>query len=62
MALLSGGFGDITMNLDELQAEVEKLLALLRDRQPGLMTWNMFLHERLGAIQKMLEAAGVASR
>ena len=39
--------------LDKLQAEVEKLLSLLKDRQPGLMTWNMFLEERLKTIQKM---------
>jgi hypothetical protein len=50
------------MHLDELQAEVEKLLALLKDRQPGLMAWNMFLNERLEAIQKMIESAGVSSR
>ncbi|TWU51412.1 hypothetical protein Poly59_30040 [Rubripirellula reticaptiva] len=56
------GFGVSAMNLDELQAEVEKLLALLKDRQPGLMTWNMFLNERLEAVQKMIESAGVSSR
>lgn len=42
------------MNLDKLQAEVEKLLSLLKDRQPGLTTWNMFLEERLKTIQKMI--------
>jgi len=35
------------ISLDELQEETEKLLALLKDRQPGLMTWNMFMHDRL---------------
>lgn len=40
--------------LDKLQVEVEKLLSLLKDRQPGLMTWNMFLEERLETIQKMI--------
>ena len=48
------------MNLDELQIEIEKLLSLLKDRQPGLITWNMFLGERLEAIKKMLDAAGVS--
>lgn len=47
------------MDLDKLQNEVEKLLALLKDRQPGFMTWNMFLAERLSAIKKMAEDAGV---
>lgn len=47
------------MNLDELQAEVEKLLSLLRDRQPGLMTWNMFLEKRLSTISKMIADAGI---
>lgn len=49
------------MNLNELQAEVEKLLALLQDRQPGLMSWNMLLNERLQSIQKMIESSGVPS-
>ncbi len=36
-----------SIDLDELQQEAEKLLALLRDRQPGLMSWHGFLDERL---------------
>ncbi len=47
------------MDLDELESEVEKLLALLRNRQPGLMTWNMFLGERLKSIVDMAARAGV---
>jgi hypothetical protein len=47
------------MNLDELQAEVEKLLALLKDRQQGLMTWNEFLVERLKNIKALMEKAGL---
>lgn len=35
------------IDLDELQQEVEKLLALLKDRQKGMMSWHSFLHERL---------------
>ena len=34
------------VNLDELQQEAEKLLALLKDRN-GLIIWNKLLHERL---------------
>jgi len=41
------------VNLDELQQEVEKLLALLNDRQPGLMTWNEFMWERLQNLHKL---------
>ena len=36
-----------SINLDELQQRVKQLLALLKDRQPGLMGWNMFMQERL---------------
>lgn len=43
------------MNLDELQVEVEKLLSLLKDRQPGLVTWHMFIGERLKALKKMID-------
>lgn len=44
------------IDLDQLQAEVEKLLALLKNREPGLMTWNMFLHDRLQSIFKLAKA------
>lgn len=47
------------MNLDELQSEVERLLSLLRDRQPGLFSWNDYLRSRLSTIRKMIEDAGV---
>lgn len=47
------------MNLDELQSEVEKLLSLLRDRQTGLMSWNMFLEDRLKKIKVLMENAGI---
>lgn len=49
------------MNLDELQKEIEKLLVLLKDRQQGMMSWNMFLEERLKNIHKMIESAGIQS-
>ena len=31
------------VDLDQLQEKIRKLLSLLHDRQPGLMTWNMFM-------------------
>lgn len=45
------------INLDELQQEVEKLLSLLRDRQPGLMCWNEFLHERIKNLHALTSQA-----
>lgn len=47
------------MNLDELQNETEKLLSLLKDRQPGTMGWNMFMKDRLQNIANMLASAGI---
>jgi len=47
------------MDLDKLQAEAEKLVALLKDRQPGLMTWNGFLAERLTNIREMIKEARI---
>jgi len=49
------------MDLDKLQAEVEKLLSLLHDRQPGLISWNMFMEERLKSIVDMIAAAGITA-
>lgn len=46
--------------LDEMQAETEKLLALLKDRHVGLMTWNQFLNERLRNMRAIIhDAIGV---
>ena len=45
------------VNLDDLQQEVEKLLALLKDRQPGLITWNEFMQERLQNLHKLTSSA-----
>ena len=44
-------------NLDELQQETKKLLSLLENRQPGLMTWNEFLYERLQGLYKLTSQA-----
>ncbi len=45
------------INLDDLQQETEKLLALLNDRQPGLMSWNEFVQERLQNLYKLTSQA-----
>lgn len=51
--------GEKGVNLDELKQEAEKLLALLKDPQPGLMAWNGFMQERLQNLQKLtLQALG----
>jgi len=43
--------------LDELQQEAEKLLALLKDRQIGMMTWDDFMRERLQKIHALTSRA-----
>ena len=45
------------INLDELQQEAEKLVSLLKDRQPGLMTWNEFIQERLQNLHRLTSQA-----
>lgn len=45
------------INLDELQLETEKLLSLLKDRQPGMVGWNMFLRERLQKLHHITSKA-----
>ena len=50
------------LSLDNLQEKTEKVLALLRDRQTGLVSWNMFLHERLSELHALLDLAGYRSK
>ena len=38
------------VDLDELQSEADKLVSLLKDRQPGLATWNRLLRERVESL------------
>ncbi len=45
------------INLDELQAEAEKLVSLLKDRQLGLMSRNQFLSERIKNIHALISQA-----
>lgn len=47
------------MDLDKLQSECERLLSLLKDRQQGMFTWNAFVAERLQAIKKLANDAGI---
>ena len=47
------------MDLDELQSECEKLLGLLRAREPGLFTWNDYVHLRLTNIVRLAKDAGI---
>jgi hypothetical protein len=42
-------------DLDALQREVELLLRLLKEREPGLFTWVGALHDRLRAIKAWSE-------
>lgn len=45
------------IDLDELQKEVEKLLALLNDRQTGTMGWHGFMKERLEDLHTLTSKA-----
>lgn len=45
------------IDLDELQREAEKLLDLLNDRQPGLMSWNFMMKARLAKIYQISATA-----
>ena len=45
------------INLDDLEEEAKKLLSLLENRQPGLMTWNGFMRERVESLHKLTSQA-----
>lgn len=45
--------------LAELKIETEKLLALLKDNEIGLMTWWTFLKDRLEAITQIKQELGI---
>lgn len=40
--------------LDRLEEEARRFLLLMEDRQTGLATWHMMLHERLKTIHDLL--------
>lgn len=43
----------VDLDLDELQQETERLLALLKDRQIGALSWNIFMRERLQNVRAL---------
>ena len=43
-----------TIDLDQLQAEAEQLVLLLKDRQPGLFSWGDMLRSRMIRIRQLL--------
>ena len=47
MASSLPGRKEMGAQFSKLQYEAEMLLAVIKDRQPGLMTWDEFLLERL---------------
>ena len=50
------------MTLTELKSEVEKLMSLLDDPQPGLSTWHTFVSLRLIAINKAYEKGFIVEK
>lgn len=50
------------MNLEELEKETEKLLSLLRNREPGAMIWNKMLKDKLEIIVEMAAKAGIKAK
>jgi len=50
------------VSLDELQREMEKLVALLKERQYGQISWHMFLNERLKNLYFILNAVGLPAQ
>lgn len=46
-----------SVNLDELQRETEKLLALLKEREIGYAAWYMCLHDHLESLHKLTSQA-----
>jgi hypothetical protein len=50
----------VSVDLDELQRETEKLLALLRDRHPGLITWSVAVGSQVSKLRQLISAIGLA--
>lgn len=46
------------VDLNELQLAVEKLVSLLKDRHPGLVTWNEALWDCIQNIDKIYYGRG----
>lgn len=43
-----------SVTYDQLQAEAEKLVALLKDRETGVFSWHTCVHERLENLHNLL--------
>jgi DNA-directed RNA polymerase alpha subunit len=46
------------IKLEDLAVECRKFLALVDDPQTGMISWNMFMDERLEAMGRLLRQAG----
>lgn len=44
---------DVWADLNSVQEEAQRLVAILNDRHPGLMTWNMMLAQRLEKVHAL---------
>ncbi len=44
------GFG----SFDRLQAEAEKLVAILKERETGMFTWHMCVHSQMKVVHDLL--------
>ena len=51
----------IDTELDRLEGECSKLLALLRDRHVGLQTWRFLVGERAVAINNLFKELGMVN-
>ena len=49
----------MSINIKELTEAVKKLNDLLQDPEPGLITWQAFLTERLIRLKEILESLDI---
>lgn len=47
-------FESMDVDLEDLYQESDRMTSLLKDREPGLATWHMFLRERMTNMLKLL--------
>ena len=51
----------LDQELDRLEMECSKLVALLRDRHVGLSTWRFLVGQRATAIQQIMKELGMTN-
>lgn len=51
----------LDQELDRLEMECSKLVALLRDRHVGLSTWRFIVGQRAVAIQQIMKELGMTN-